>query len=97
MDKSLKRDRGLTELDNVLSGSAWDLWQSFESSVPKASQAIVDFWTKTQGGRAVLILDGLSLRESPWLLEEAGRRGYKLQEAGVRGAELPAETTPLAG
>jgi hypothetical protein len=92
----VRRDRALTELDNVLSGSSWDLWQSFESDVPKASQSIVDFWAKTQGGRAVLILDGLSLRETPWLLEEASRRGYKVKEAGVRGAELPAETTPFA-
>lgn len=92
----IKRDRGLTELDNIISGSSWDLWHDFESVVPKASKAIVDFWTKTPGGKAVLILDGLSLREAPWLLEQAKQRGYKLHEAGVRGSELPAETTPFA-
>ena len=92
----VKRDRGLTELDNIISGSSWDLWNDFESVVPKASQAIVDFWMKTQGGKAVLILDGLSLRETPWLLEQAKQRGYKRHEAGVRGTELPAETTPFA-
>lgn len=92
----VKRDRSLNELDNIISGSCWDLWSDFESVVPKASQAIVDFWTKTQGGKAVLILDGLSLREVPWLLEQAKQRGYKRHEAGVRGTELPAETTPFA-
>src|SRR5581483_3842464 len=43
------RDRGLAELDNVLSGSAWDLWPHFEAVVPKASQDILDFWTNTTG------------------------------------------------
>lgn len=92
----VKRDRSLTELDNLLSGSAWDLWNHFESCVPKASQSIVDFWNKTQGGKAVLILDGLSLRELPWLLKQAEERGYRKKEAVVRGTELPAETTPFA-
>lgn len=92
----VKRDRGLTELDNVLSGSAWDLWSHFESSVPKASQAIQDFWTSNHGGKAVLILDGLSLRETPWILEQAQSRGYKVHRAEWRGVELPAETTPFA-
>src|SRR4051812_27964956 len=64
----VKRDRGLTELDNIISASSWDLWESFDTTVPKTSHAIIDFWNNTQGGKAVLILDGLSLREVPWLL-----------------------------
>jgi hypothetical protein len=92
----VKRDRGLTELDNVLSGSAWDLWCHFESAVPRTSQAILDFWASNHGGKAVLILDGLSLRETPWLLEQAQSRGYKVHRAEVRGSELPAETTEFA-
>ena len=92
----VKRDKGLTELDNVLSGSCWDLWADFDATVPKASRSIVDFWTGSQGGKAVLILDGLSLRECPWLLTEAAKRGDKLHAAGVRAAELPAETTAFA-
>ena len=92
----VRRDRGLAELDNVLSGSAWDLWSSFEAVVPKASRGIVEFWTSTTGGKAVLILDGLSLREAPWLLEQSQARGFKLHRSEVRGAELPGETTPFA-
>lgn len=92
----VRRDRGLAELDNVLSGSAWDLWAHFEKAVPAASKGIVDFWTATTGGKAVLILDGLSLREAPWLLEQAKVRGYKLHRSEVRGSELPGETTPFA-
>lgn len=92
----VKRDRGLTELDNVISGSAWDLWNNFDTSVPKASHTVIDFWTNTSGGKAVLIMDGLSLREVPWLIGQAVQRGYKQHEAGVRGTELPPETTPFA-
>ena len=92
----VNRDRGLTELDNVLSGAAWDLWNQFEQVVPRASQAIIEFWNRTQGGKAVLILDGLSLRECPWLLEQAAARGYKTHESTLQGAELPPETTPFA-
>jgi hypothetical protein len=92
----VRRDRALAELDNVLSGSAWDLWAHFEGAVPGASRGIVEFWTSATGGKAVLILDGLSLREAPWLLDQAKVRGYKLHRSEVRGSELPGETTPFA-
>ena len=92
----VRRDKDLNELDNVLSGSAWELWNDFEASIPKASDSLVEFWESNSEGRAILILDGLSLRESPWLLTEADRRGYKIRQAGCRASELPAETTPFA-
>ena len=92
----VRRDRSITELENTLSGSCWDMWGSFESSIPKNSQSIVDFWNRIHNGKAVLILDGLSLRESPWLLQQAEERGYTVHDAGPRGAELPCETTPFA-
>lgn len=92
----VRRDKDLNEIENVLSGSAWELWNDFENSIPKASTSLVEFWESSIDGRAILILDGLSLRESPWLLTEATRRGYKIVQAGCRGSELPAETTPFA-
>lgn len=92
----LKRDRGISELENTLSGSSWDLWQDFDAAVPKTSQAIIDFWGRIQGGKAVLILDGVSLRETPWLLHQAAERSFQVHSAGPRGTELPCETTPFA-
>lgn len=92
----VKRDRASADLDNVLSGSAWDLWPSFESVVPKASRGVIDFWSATTSGKAVLILDGLSLRETPWLMEQAQARGFTAHRSEVRGSELPGETTPFA-
>lgn len=90
------RERKVNDLELLLSSAAWELWREFESAVPHASQAIIDFWRGAAGGRAVLILDGLSLRESPWLLQEAERRGYQVQQAGARGSEIPSDTTPFA-
>lgn len=92
----VKRDRSITELENTLSGSCWDLWDSFENSVSKASQGIIDFWSRIHGGKAVLILDGVSLRETPWLLQQAGEKGYTIHSAGPRASELPSETSPFA-
>lgn len=92
----VKRDRSITELENSLSGSCWDLWNEFETSVPKASAAVVEFWNRVQGGKAVLILDGVSLRETPWLLGQASDRGYKVHAAASRATELPCETSPFA-
>tara|TARA_Y100000588_G_scaffold368575_1_gene436654 strand:- start:3662 stop:4657 length:996 start_codon:yes stop_codon:yes gene_type:complete len=92
----VQRDRRITELENTISGSCWDLWPHFDGSAQKGSQEIVDFWGRVTGGKAVLVLDGLSLRETPWLLQQADERGYTVHEAGPRAAELPCETTPFA-
>jgi hypothetical protein len=92
----MDRERKIGELELLLSGSAWELWRDYENSVPRTAQSLIDFWNKTAGGKAVLILDALSLREVPWLLSEAQRRGYQIHQAGPRGAELPSDTTPFA-
>lgn len=92
----INRDRGITELENVLAGSSWDLWNHFEDAVPKASASLVEFWTRISGGKAILILDGLSLRETPWLISQAQSRGYKIHTEGLRASELPCETTAFA-
>src|SRR2546425_5324 len=64
----MERERRIAEFELLLSGSAWELWHEYEASVPRATQSLIQFWTNTLAGKAVLILDGLSLREVPWLL-----------------------------
>jgi hypothetical protein len=91
-----ERERKVAEMELLLSGSAWDLWREFEHSVPRTTKAVVEFWNSTAGGKALLILDGLSLREMPWLLQEAKQRGYAIHQASVRGSEIPSDTTPFA-
>ncbi|QDS97681.1 hypothetical protein [Adhaeretor mobilis] len=92
----VNRDANINELENVVSGSCWDLWQHFGDCVPRTSQSLIEFWGRVGGGKAVLILDGLSLRESPWLLGALKERGYTIHKAGYRASELPCETTPFA-
>lgn len=91
-----RRDREVGSLDLFLAAAGWDLWQQYEQSVERTADALVTWWSSRTGGRAVLLLDGLSLRELPWLLQGAAERGYDVHSVRVTGAELPAETTPFA-
>ena len=92
----VRRDAAIGAADLFLATAGWDLWRSFETVVPRTSDALVSWWGARTSGRAVLILDGLSLREVPWLLEGAAQRGYAIHQQRVTGAELPADTTPFA-
>ncbi len=94
--KTVERDRAIKPLDDVLAGSAWELWQTFETSAPKTSDALKGFWSSFPGPKAVLILDALSLRELPWILKGAEERGYVIQRSEALGSELPGDTTPFA-
>ncbi len=87
------RDRAIGDLDHFLATAGWDLWLSFEAAVPKTSNALAEWWHEQSHGKAILILDGLSLRETPWILAQATARGFSTKRALVTGAELPAETT----
>ena len=91
-----RRDRAIGDLDLYLATAGWDLWSHYESSVTLTSDAIFTWWADQNGGRAVLILDGLSLREVPWLLAGAAQHGLTVHSARPTGAELPADTTPFA-
>jgi len=91
-----ERERKIGELELMLSGSAWELWRDFEISVPHTAQSLIEFWNKIPSGKAVLILDALSLREAPWLLQEAERRGYQVHLSSARGSEIPSDTISFA-
>lgn len=91
-----RRDREIGKLDNFLSSTAWDLWQVFGDSVERTSDRLARWWTQPYHAKAVLILDGLSLRELPWLLQGARERGYRLHEVSATAAELPGETRAFA-
>lgn len=91
-----RRDAEIGAIDLFLATAAWDLWHSFEALVPRTADALIEWWDARAPGRAVLILDALSLRETPWLLEGALQHGYTIHQARATGAELPADTTPFA-
>jgi len=91
-----RRDRLIGEIDHLLSSSAWDLWRSFGHSAPRNADKIVQWWESPYSAKALLILDGLSLREMPWFLEEAQARGFTLHTSTAYGSEIPSETNAFA-
>ena len=68
-----RRDREIASLDLFLASAGWDLWASLETAVEQTADTLADWWAGQTGGRAVLILDALSLRELPWILHGAER------------------------
>jgi hypothetical protein len=91
-----KRDAEIGAADLFLATAGWDLWHSFELVVPRTANALASWWGERSSGRAVLVLDAMSLREVPWLIEGAAQRGYIVHQARPTCAELPADTTPFA-
>jgi len=92
----IRRDRAVGDLDLFMATAGWDLWASYETVVPRTSAALTQWWESQSSGRAVLILDALSLRESPWIIHGATERGFTVHDARATAAELPADTTPFA-
>ena len=81
--------------DRLLSEAAWELWASYPDHAVKTAAVLKD-WTSQGAGRAVLILDALSLREMPVLLNAAATRGIVPVHAGVTGSECPPTTDQFA-
>ncbi|MCS7016991.1 MAG: hypothetical protein NZM42_12840 [Gemmatales bacterium] len=92
----VKRDREIGALDHFLATSGWDLWSAFGDVVERTSDRLIRWWNEPFAARAVLILDGLSLRELPWCLQGAIERGFTLHEVAACASELPGETNAFA-
>ena len=96
----IKRDREIGTIDHFLSSTGWDLWQAFGqpeiSGVERTSDRLARWWTEPYSAKAVLVLDGLSLRELPWLLQGAKERGFTLHEVSANASEMPGETNQFA-
>ncbi len=72
------------------------MWQAFGDTVERTSERLARWWTEPYSAKAVLVLDGLSLRELPWLLQGAKERGFTLHEVSANASELPGETNQFA-
>lgn len=92
----VERERALDPIELALEAAAWDLWADYEGAAERTSDALAGWWSARPAQRAVLILDGLSLREAPWLLRGAAARGLMVHQARATGAELPGDTTSFA-
>ena len=83
--------------DRLLADSAWELWQQYSTAAPRTSSALKAWFAHTSAsGKAILILDALSLRELAVLLEAAEARGITPLEATVTGSEVPSDTDSFA-
>ena len=85
----------ISQIESFLSTSAWDLWEQF-GAAPRASQAVVDFWTTTTGPKAVLLLDSMSVREVSLMMREMPSWGMNLVNYSVAGSEIPSDTDRYA-
>lgn len=81
--------------DRLLAEAAWELWESYPEHAVKTSALLMN-WTNQGAGKAVLILDALSLREMSILLSAAGIRGLNPLQVRVTGSECPSTTDQFA-
>jgi hypothetical protein len=89
--------QSLVPADRLLAESAWELWGAYQTFPGRTSLRLVDWWNRSAaGGRAVLILDALSLRDLPALLGGAQARHISPVHVTVTGSEVPSDTTPFA-
>jgi hypothetical protein len=91
-----RRDRQVASADFYLSTAGWDLWRDLDSATAHTADRLADWWIQPHAKKAILILDGLSLRELPFLLSGAGKRGFTVHTVEATTSELPGETTPFA-
>ena len=82
--------------DRLLAETAWNLWEEFPANAPSVISELKKFWVSaTSVGTAVLILDGLSLRELSPLMTAMSDRQISPARVLVRAAEVPTETDQL--
>lgn len=81
--------------DRLLAEAAWELWEAFPKHAEKTSDNLKS-WASSGSGKAVLILDALSLRELSILLGAAEARGLQPVQIKVTGSECPSTTDHFA-
>ena len=83
--------------DRLLAEAAWELWSAYPEAACLTSSALKEWCgLPNPTGRAVLILDALSLRELPVLLSGAKARSVSISRVAVTGAECPSSTDQFA-
>jgi len=83
--------------DRLLAESAWNLWMAYSKAAPRASMVLRDWWAQpSSSGKAVLIMDALSLRELPALIGGAETHEIEPKNIRVVGSEIPPDTDHFA-
>jgi len=81
--------------DRLLTAAAWELWEAYPTHAEKTSDNLKN-WAATNSGKAVLILDALSLRELPILMGAMEERRIHPFQVKVTGSECPSTTDHFA-
>ena len=81
--------------DRLLTEAAWELWEAFPEYAEKTSDKLKS-WASSGSGKAVLVLDALSLRELPILMGAAETRDIQPVQVKVTGSECPSTTDHFA-
>lgn len=90
-------DRATVVPDRLLANSAWTLWADYIHCAPLVTNELKKFWVcTTTFGSAVLVLDGLSLRELSALITASKDRGITPDRVEVFGAQAPTDTDRFA-
>ncbi len=83
--------------DRLLSEAAWEIWYRYPEVANKTSGELKKWCNEpSSSGKAVLILDALSLREFPSLLAGAKKHGIDPVCAKITGSECPSTTDHFA-
>jgi len=83
--------------DRLLAEAAWELWNAFPGAAKRTSDTLIEWTNDTvSGGKAVLVLDALSLRELFILKEAAMARNINMTNLFVTAAECPSSTDEFA-
>ena len=90
-------DRMTVAPDRLLANGAWNLWEDYIHHAPLAANQLKRFWTSTAAsGTAILILDGLSLRELPIIVAAGKERGVAPLRTEAFGSQVPTDTDRFA-
>lgn len=83
--------------DRLLSEAAWEVWSHYPEQAPLTSKVLKKWVSRPSAeGKAVLILDALSLRELHLLLGGADAHDVPIANVAVTGAECPTTTDQFA-
>lgn len=83
--------------DRLLAEAGWEMWEAYQSVAPLTSAKLKEWCDgAVPTGRAVLILDALSLRELPLILGGAETRDIPVSRVMATGAECPPTTDQFA-
>ncbi len=90
-------DRMTVAPDRLLANGAWNLWKDYIHHAPLAANQLKRFWTSTTAsGTAILVLDGLSLRELPIIVAAGKERGVAPLRTEAFGSQVPTDTDRFA-